>query len=110
LIDVVTVLVLLPGTGSFVPAGGATVAVFDKGAFVAGEVVPLIVMTSEPPDGKVGIVPLTMLPVTETTPGQTAPPVALPQVALAPVSDAGSGSLNVAPFAADGPALVIVSV
>ena len=103
-----TLLALFAGSGSVMPAAFATVAVFDSTPLAGA--VPVIVMTSEPPDGSVGIVPLTTLPATLTDAGQTAPPLGLPQVAPTAVIAAGTLSANVAPFAALGPAFAIASV
>src|SRR4051794_26310043 len=102
-IAVVAVLVLLPLVGSVVPLGGATVAVLLSIAALLDDVVPVIVMTTAPPGGSVGTVPLTVLPATLTDPGHTAPPLAPPQLALTPLMAAGTPSLKLVPSASDGP-------
>jgi len=107
-IAVLTVLELSARFGSDVPAGGDTEPVFDSGPLAGA--VPEMVMTTLPPGGNTGTLPLTALPATPTDAGHTAPPLALPQLAVMPVIPAGTLSLNVAPFAALGPAFDIVSV
>jgi hypothetical protein len=104
---VATVLLLLLGSGSLTPGGKPIVAVFVMVPVAPGETVPLIVIMTLPPDGKVGTPPLTLLPTTLIFVGQTAPAEALPQLAETPVIALGTISLNVVPFAADGPALLI---
>ena len=86
-------LLLLPGLVSVTPAGTATVPVLMSAAALAGAV-PVMVMTTLPPGGSVGIVPLTLLPTTVTEPGHRAPPSGLPQFAPTPVMPAGTASLR----------------
>ena len=96
---------------SVVPDGGVIVAVFvsDK---VEGETGkrPVMVTTSPPPAGRVGIVPDTAVFEVGILPGQTAPPDTEPQPDVTFVNPAGSVSLKVAPLALDGPLFLIVSV
>ena len=70
---------------------------------------PVIVIVTEPPEGKAGTLVLTLLPETFTVAGHSAPPVALAQLALTPVTPVGTLSLKVAPSAALGPALAITT-
>ena len=101
---VVAVPVLLPGTGSVVPAGGFAVALFVTDVPLPGAA-PVIVNVTLPPLGRVGIVLVTVLPARLTAP-HAAPPVGEPHVAPTPVIDAGTASLNVVPFASLGPRFV----
>jgi hypothetical protein len=71
--------------------------------------VPEIVKVTDPPDGKVVIVLVTVLIDTITLP-HAAPPVGVPQVAPMPVMPAGKVSLKLVPFAASGPALDTTTV
>ena len=98
---VVDVPVLLLPSGSVVPVGGFAVALFTIDAPLVGAV-PVIVIVTLPPDGSVVIVLVTTLPATFTAP-HAAPPVGVPQLAPTPVTDAGTVSLNVVPFALLGP-------
>ena len=104
---VVAELEPLLGFGSSVPGGGDTVAVLVN--VVAPLTVPVIVITTLPPTGSTGTVPLTELPETLTAP-QAAPPAAPPQLAHTPLTTAGTLSMNVVPSAGLGPALVISTV
>jgi hypothetical protein len=104
---VVTVLVLLLESGSLMPGGRPMVAVLVMVPVALGETVPLIVMTTLPPEGKFGTLPLTLLPTTPMLLGQMAPTVAEPQLAETPVIALGTMSLKVVPLAVEGPALLI---
>ena len=70
--------------------------------------VPLIVNVTLPPDGSVVIVLVTRLPTTLTVPHAAAP--AGTQLAVTAVTPAGTGSLKLASFAADGPAFETTTV
>jgi hypothetical protein len=85
---VMTVLLLSPGVGSGV--GLVTVAVFVNDCAPNGAV-PLIVIVTEPPVGKVGTLPDTLLPATVGA-AQVAPPLGEPQLAVTPVIAAGTAS------------------
>ena len=104
---VVTVLLLLLISGSLTPGGKPIVAVFVMVPVAPGETVPLIVIMTLPPEGKFGMLPLTLLPTTLMFVGQTAPVLALVQLAETPVIAFGTISLKVVPLAAEGPALLI---
>ena len=73
------------------------------------DTVPVIVITTLPPTGSAVTMPVTVLPATLTAP-HAAPPLAPPQLAITPRTAAGTMSMNVAPSAIVGPALVIFSV
>ena len=108
---VVTELVLFVGIGSVTPGGGEMVTVLVTGP-VAGAV-PRIVMITLPPDGKRGIEPLTLLPVTARVIAAQAlvpEPDDPVQLAVTPVRPAGKVSLKVAPSAALRPLLISVTV
>ena len=111
---VVTELVLFDGTGSVTPGGGVIVTVLTSGA--SGAVVGAVartVITTLPPDGKRGTLPLMRPPlVTSGMALQSLVPVpAVPvQIALTLVSPAGRVSLNVVPSAALRPLLIRVMV
>ena len=106
---VTAVLLLLLGIGSIIPTGGVTIAVLVMVA--AFPAVPVRVKVTLPPLGKVGIanVPACKADTVELT-GQAAPPVAVPQVRVLAVKLATTGSLMVAPLAAEGPLLVTTKV
>ena len=70
-----------------------------------GDSEPTIVITTDPPAGKVGIDPLTLLPLTVTLAGHTAPPFALAQLAVTPLITDATASANVVAGAGLGPAL-----
>lgn len=106
---VITVEVLLPSVGSITPAGGVVVATFVMVEPVPA--VPVKVRVTLPPLGKVGIASVPACKAAKVgLAGQTAPPVAVPQVTPLAVKLATTGSLTVAPLAADGPLLVITRV
>jgi hypothetical protein len=69
-----------------------------------------MVMTTEPPEGKVGMLPLTVFPDTDITPGQTAPPAAAPQIAVFGIKLTSRISLKLVLLAALGPVLLICIV
>src|SRR5438093_1379308 len=103
----VSVELLLPETGSVVPDGAVTLAVFFRLAVAEDEVVPLTVNTTELP------APAAMLTVALRSPEPLAPlltealPVVL-EVHVSPVRPDGKSSATVAPTAMLGPALVTV--
>jgi hypothetical protein len=104
-------LVLLVGSESPTPAAVATVATLLNDPDAEPRTVPLIVITTEPPAGKVGIAPVTLLPETLMFAGHTAPPAALVQLALTPLTDDGTRSEKVVSSAALTPkAFEMVSV
>ena len=100
-----TVELLLPGTGSVVPPGTVTVAVFAPTVFgvVTGAVpVTTIVIALPAPAAMSAVVATLPLPL-------AVPQLALPlavQVQVTPVSCAGTVSAIVAPTRFDGPLLV----
>ena len=98
---------LLLLSGSLTPAAGLIVARLVITPVAEPETCAVIVMTSAPPDGKVGILPLTVLPEMDSVAGHTAPPVALPQTAEPGVKLALRTSLKPVLFAALGPTLLI---
>jgi hypothetical protein len=104
---VVTVLLLFVGSGSVMPGGKPIVAVLEIEPVAFGATTPLMVMITLAPAGSVGTLPLTVLPTMLTPAGQTAPLSAEPQTAETPEIALGTMSLNVVPFAAEGPALLI---
>ena len=106
---VTLVLVLLFGVGSVTVGGGVTVAMFVIVPLVPA--VPVRVKVTLPPLGRVGIanVPACKAAKVELT-GQAAPPVGEPQVTVLAVKLATTGSLMVAPLAAEGPLLVTTKV
>jgi hypothetical protein len=67
-------------------------------------------MTTEPPDGKFGMLPLMVLPDMNIAPGQAAPPAADPQVAVFGVRLTSRISLKLVLFAALGPVLLMSNV
>ena len=96
---------LLPGSGSATPSGGSTWALLTNAP--ATGAVPVTVIVTLAPAGKVGMVILTS-PLPEfSSPGarspskvgQTAPPVAFPQVQVTALSTDGTWSVTLAPSA-----------
>lgn len=102
-----TVLELLVGSGSLTPGGRPIVAVLVIVPVAPAETVPLMVMITLAPDGRVGTLPLTVLPEIVMLGGHTAPLATLPQLAETLVIAPGTISVNVVPLAADGPALLM---
>ncbi|HET7064749.1 MAG TPA: hypothetical protein VFI49_10790 [Rudaea sp.] len=105
---VLAVLLLLPGTGSVMPPGGATVAALAIAPLTPA--VPLTVSVTLPPLGSVGIAKPTCNCATVGETGHTAPPLCDPQLTFAAVKFATAASVTTAPFAAAGPALLTTSV
>ena len=95
--------------GSLAAPAGATLAVLLMVPVADGLTVPVIVITNEPPAGKVAMVPLTVLPEIPGL-GHTAPPVVLAHEAVMPVMAALTVSVKLVLLAALGPALVISNV
>jgi hypothetical protein len=110
LTGVIVVELLSVGSGSTVPDGGVIEAVLLNVPVAEPDTVPLIVIVTEPPEGSVGIVALTLLPLIVIALGQTAPPLAVPQLAANPVMLAVTASATVLPSAALGPALVMTKL
>ena len=81
----VAVEVLLRGVGSVTPAAGVTLAVFAMDPLADPCTVPEIVMSTEPPFGRVGTEPATVFPETLIVLGQAAPPLEAVQLALTAV-------------------------
>src|SRR5207302_887687 len=108
-----SVALLLPGVGSVTPAGAATLAVFAIVPVAPPATVAFTVKVILPPDGSVGMTmpaPCISATVVFGTVGHTAPLLALPQVTLVTLRFATAGSVNTAPFAAEGPALATMMV
>jgi hypothetical protein len=105
---VVTELVLLPGVGSVVPAGGLAVALFVIVVPLVGAVAFTVNVTVAPL-ASVVIVLVTVVAPTVTVP-HVAVPVVTAQLAVTPVRPAGSVSVNVVALAALGPLLCTVTV
>ena len=99
----------MAGVGSVTPAGAVTVAVLDSVLPLLAVTVPLMVKVTLPPAGSVVLLLLTVEPATLTAP-QAAPPAGLPQLAVMLPMPAGSVSAKLAPFAADGPALLTTTL
>ncbi len=103
---VVSVAVSFPGTGSVVPAGGATVAVLARVPMASGATVPVATKVADAPAGRSTVVAMGPEPLAVP---QTPPSVAL-HVHVTPVSTAGNVSLTGAPVTVLGPALATVIV
>src|SRR5262249_5351644 len=101
-IGVVSVDVLLPGSGSVVPAGGVTVAVFVSVPVAAGLTVAVTVKVTAPPTGRFTVV--AMSPAPPAVP-QVAVPAVVAQVHITFWRNAGPGnvSMTVAPTTLVGP-------
>src|SRR5262249_29623249 len=106
----VSVEMLLPGTGSVVPAGTLTVAVFTRLVDAVGDAVPVTVKTTALP------APAAMFTVADRLLPEPVPPVvalAVPvvlDVQVTPVNVAGIESATVAPVTLLSPILVTVIV
>src|SRR5262245_34913261 len=105
-IVVESVALLLPATGSVVPAGAVTVAVLVSVPVAVAATVPVAVKVADDPAARFTVV--AMLPVPDGAP-QLAPGPAL-HVQLTPPRSPGKLSATVAPVTPDGPALVTVIV
>jgi hypothetical protein len=97
-----TVDELLPGSGSFAPEGGATVAVFESVPVISPDRVAVIVKVAVPLTGRSTVVPT--LPAPFAAPH--CPPADATQLQEAFVSAAGKLSVTGAPITALGPLLV----
>lgn len=99
---------LSPSTGSVVPAGRVTVAVFvivPPGNDAATVASTMIVATPDTGRFKTFVIPFPV-PFAEAHD----PPAVVAHVHVTPVNDAGTVSVNVAPVTADGPSLRTVIV
>ena len=96
---------LLPATGSVTPAGTATVAVLLMLPVAPAVTVPLTVYVTVAPTGRLTVSLIEPLP----EPAQLPPGRLRHKSRSVPVSDAGRGSVTVAPTTADGPALEAVT-
>src|SRR5258706_415498 len=108
----VSLAVLLPGVGSLVPAGGATVTVLVTVPLVAVTFAEMAKVTV-PPTGNVGMitpVDSSSATVTFAGAGHTAPPVAPMHAAPVLLNPAATGSLTTEPSPGEGPALVTTTV
>src|SRR5215470_8325880 len=103
----VSVALLLPGTGSVTPAGGVTVAVLVSCPVVPAGTVPLTVNVALVPTGSV--TSASMLPLPAAVP-QFAPAPLGVQVQVKPASGAGNASCTRALLTFDGPALLTTRV
>src|SRR4051794_18370245 len=99
-IVVLAVLVLLPGTGSVAPAGGATIATLVMVPLIPA--VPVTVSVPLPPLGSVGITSPACSCVIVGDAGHKAPPLSAPQVTVLALRFATAASVTTAPFAAAG--------
>ena len=106
-VEILELLLLLLGSVS-VPET-ETLAVLPIVPVAEPLTTPLIVMMRDAPAGKVGMVPLTVLPETEVG-GHTAPPEGLAQLAVIPEIFALMRSVKLAALAELGPALLICRV
>ncbi len=99
------------GIGSVTPLGATTFALLVKEVSLppTGNRAKIRIVTP-PLAGSVGIAPETAVGETVRLAGQAAPLIAAVHVADTLVKPAGSASENVAPLAALGPTLEIVSV
>jgi hypothetical protein len=105
------VLLLLAEFGSIVPVGSVSDAVLEIVPVAEPAIVPLIMMVTELFAGKVAILAETTLAAEiPIEAGQIAPLVAFEQLAVMPVMAAFTESTKLVPFAALGPALLMVKV
>src|SRR5260221_7315440 len=108
----VSLAVLLPGVGSLVPAGGATVVVLVTVPLVAVTLAEMAKVTV-PPTGNVGMitpVDSSSATVTFAGAGHAAPPVAPRHTAAVLLKPAAIGSVTIEPLPDDGPALDTTTV
>src|SRR5438874_95062 len=94
---------LLAGSGSATPAGGATVAVLTRLPVADGSIWTVKVKVTVAPTGRFTVVARAALPV--SGPVTVPPPVAPAKAQAAEVTPAGRGSDRAAPVASLGPAL-----
>ena len=102
----VSVALLLPGTGSVVPTGGVTVAVFTNVPTAVDATLATTLKVAVPLTARLTVVLRLPVPLAAL---QLEPPVAT-QLQLALVMAAGKVSATVAPVTALGPALVTTMV
>ena len=105
--------VLLPGAGSVTPAGAAIVATLVRVPVAPPATVAFTVNVTLPDAGNVGTtMPLPCISATVVLGGvgHAAPAEALPQVTPVAVRLAMAGSLKIAAFAPEGPALLTTIV
>jgi hypothetical protein len=100
--------VLFVTSWSTTPLGGLTEAELEIEPVAVPATVPLTVIVTLAPGGRVGTMPLTVLALMLTVLGQMAPPLGAPQEADKPLIDEGTRSLKLAPSAMLGPVLAIV--
>jgi hypothetical protein len=100
--------VLFVTSWSITPVGGLTKAELEIEPVAVPATVPLTVIVTLAPGGRVGTMPLTVLALMLTVVGQIAPPLGAPQDADRPLMEAGMTSLKLAPSAMLGPVLAIV--
>ncbi len=101
----VSVALLFAATGSVVPGGALTVAVFTSVPTAAADSVAVTVKVAEPPTGRSTVVAMSPLPLAT----QVAPPVAVHDQ-VAPLRTPGRVSATAALTTALGPALVTTTV
>src|SRR5215831_18938913 len=99
----VSVALLLPGTGSVTPTGGCTVAVLLSAPVVLAGTVPLTVNVTLVPVGSV--TSALMLPLPEALPHPAPAPLGR-QVQVKPARGAGNASWTCAFVTFDGPPLL----
>src|SRR5262245_12971548 len=105
-IAVVSESLSLPGTGSGVSAGGATLALLTKVPVAVGSTVPVATKVTKPPAGRSTVVAMSPLPVAVP---QLDPGAGL-HVHVTSLSTVGNVSVTAAPLTAEGPALATVIV
>src|SRR5262252_7357927 len=103
----VSVALLLPGTGSATPAGAVTVTVLVSVPVVSAGTVPLKVNVALVPTGSV--TSASMLPLPAAGPHAVPAPL-VEQLHVNPASGAGNASWTRAPVTLDGPALLTTMV
>ena len=106
----VSVALSLDGLTSVEPAPGVTVAVLTSEPVAPGSMVPLTVSVSALPSpaARLALVKLMLLPDEPLMPQAPVPVTA--HRTVTPVMDGGTTSVMLKPLAAEGPALVTVSV
>jgi len=106
-VEFVSLSLLSPGTGSVVPEGGLTVAVFAKAPVVPDGMVPFTEKVAEVPDGR--STKASMSPVPEAVPQDAPEPLGV-HVQANPESSGGSVSCTLDPVASLGPLLLTTMV
>ena len=102
----VSVALLLPGVGSVVPPGGATVAVFDQDPVALADTVPVSVNVAVPPTSRLTGALMLPLPIRGTAAARRGRRRSRSRRLIV----AGSVSATVAPVTALGPLLVATIV